>query len=241
MTNESWYLTREQVRALDAHAMTVYSMPGVILMENAGRGVSDLIVRCNADRQPVLIVCGAGNNGGDGFVIARHLQNQGMTVQIWLFTTSTRRGPKLPDDAWINHEIAVAGDIPITLVNPDKPDAWPDWNTAFTTACASSGWIVDALFGTGLTRPIDGMLADVVNTMNTAGKPIVAVDVPSGLDSNTGKPLGPTIRATHTATFVTHKTGFRDPASTEFTGTVHVVSIGVPKKLLDELRANTSS
>ena len=234
MMSESWHLTREQVRAIDATAITLFHMPGVLLMENAGRGVAEILARHNPERAPVLIVCGDGNNGGDGFVIARHLQNMGISVQLWLVARLNRRGaPQLSGDAEINFEIARAAEIPLTITDINEPG---DWQPAFAEAAARAGWIVDALFGTGLARPIAGVQAEFVEAINATGKQILAVDLPSGLHANTGEPLGPTVRATRTATFVARKIGFRDASAGLFTGEIDVVDIGVPKKLLDDVR-----
>lgn len=98
------------------------------------------------------------------------------------------------------------------------------------------GWIVDALFGTGLTRVLTAPYDEIVTAVNSRGRPVLAVDIPSGLDCDTGEPLGPTIRATHTATFVAPKKGFRNPKAKAWLGDVHVIDIGAPKKLVDEFR-----
>jgi NAD(P)H-hydrate epimerase len=102
-------------------------------------------------------------------------------------------------------------------------------------------WIVDALFGTGLTRPLSTPHSELVAQVNATGNPVLAVDIPSGLDCDTGEPLGPTIRATHTATFVAHKKGFLNPKSLEWTGEVHVIDIGAPRKLIDVYRARRTA
>jgi NAD(P)H-hydrate epimerase len=104
----------------------------------------------------------------------------------------------------------------------------------------SSVWIVDALFGTGLTRPLGSPYDEVVTQVNSSGKALLAVDIPSGLDCDTGEPFGPTIRATHTATFVAPKRGFLNPASRDWTGEVHVIDIGAPPGLVEEYRQRAS-
>ena len=102
-------------------------------------------------------------------------------------------------------------------------------------------WIVDALFGTGLSRPLATPYADLIERgINTTNSPVLAIDIPSGLDCDTGEPLGPTVRATHTATFVAPKRGFLNPKSREWTGEVHVIDIGAPRVLVDEYRKGTS-
>jgi NAD(P)H-hydrate epimerase len=102
-------------------------------------------------------------------------------------------------------------------------------------------WIVDALFGTGLSRPLKSPFEDVIALVNASTNPVFAVDIPSGLDCDRGEPLGPTIRARHTATFVAQKRGFLNPASQEWTGTVHVLDIGAPRHLVDEYRGRSRS
>jgi len=232
--SDTWHLTREQSRALDASAAALYHMPGVLLMENAGRGAAEVLASLNLTCEPVVIVSGAGNNGGDGFVIARHAQNLGMAVELWVIAPRTRRGAvQLSPDAAVNFAIVQAADIPMTVVDIAEPGEWlPD----FQVACEKAGWIVDALFGTGLARPAVGVYADAIHAVNAASKPVLAVDVPSGLDADTGDPLGPTVTARCTATFVAPKAGFANPASRAFTGQMHVIDIGAPKKLLDETR-----
>lgn len=222
-----FHLTRAQVRELDHRAIHEYGVPGVVLMENAGRGAAELLLKLNPKRKEVLILCGPGNNGGDGFVMARHLQN--LLVPAGLMYL----GDKPPSgDAGIQFEIAVRAG----LVGPVDPDtgARADFIAGWT------GWIVDALFGTGLTRPLTTPYAEIVAAVNHGKQPVLAVDIPSGLDCDTGEPLGPTIRATHTATFVAPKQGFLNPDARPWLGEVHVVDIGAPKKLVDEFRSKIS-
>jgi NAD(P)H-hydrate epimerase len=221
-------LSRDQVRELDRRAIQEYGVPGVVLMENAGRGAAELLVRLNSERQRVLILCGPGNNGGDGFVMARHLQNHGIEVDVLVFGSVERLSP----DAQVN-AIIWQKSAPLWTVDTTKAlDV--DIRRIITGA---QGWIVDALFGTGLTRPLTAPFDEVVATVNASGRPVLAVDIPSGLDCDTGEPLGPTIRATHTATFVALKRGFLNPNAAPWLGQVHILDIGAPKKLVDEYRA----
>jgi NAD(P)H-hydrate epimerase len=210
-----FYLSREQVRELDRRAVAGYGVPGVVLMENAGRGCAELLMQLNPAREPTAILCGPGNNGGDGFVLARHLDNRGWPVEIFLVEGY------LPADAEINFEIVTKTGLPVRSI--------ADWRPA-------AGWVVDALFGTGLSRGLGKPLDAVVAAINASGLPVFAVDIPSGLDCDTGEPLGPTVRAAHTATFVAEKLGFRNPASRAWTGEVHVIDIGAPRKLVDDYR-----
>jgi NAD(P)H-hydrate epimerase len=220
-------LTRAQVRDLDRRAVAEYGLPGLVLMENAGRGAAERLQRLHTSGGRFLILCGLGNNGGDGFVMARHLQNAGVAADVVHFGTIEQ----LPADARTNAQVwAKCG---------------PLWTTPATgeldvevrqVIAGARGWVVDALFGTGLSRPLGEPFAALVEAVNARGLPVFAVDVPSGLDCDTGRPLGPTIRATHTATFVAPKVGFRDPAARPYLGTVSVIDIGAPKKLVDEFR-----
>jgi NAD(P)H-hydrate epimerase len=223
-----FHLSRDQVRELDRRAIHVYGVPGVVLMENAGRGAAELLARLNPERQRVLILCGPGNNGGDGFVMARHLQNHGFPVDVLLCGEIDLLSP----DAKVNGTV--------------WQKCGPLWTVDATRALdvdvrriidGAQGWIVDALFGTGLTRPLATPFDELVSAVNASGRPVLAADIPSGLDCDTGKPLGPTIRATHTATFVALKKGFLNPDAAAWLGEVHILDIGAPKKLVDEYRA----
>lgn len=210
-----FYLAREQVRELDRRAMDDYGLPGIVLMENAGRGCSELLMRLNPSRERVSILCGPGNNGGDGFVIARHLDNAGWPVEL-AFAEGY-----LPVDAETNFEIVTKIGLTVRSILDWKPQ---------------TGWVVDALFGTGLSRKLGKPFDRIVDTINASPTPVLSIDIPSGLDCDSGEPLGPTVRATHTATFVAKKLGYRNPTSREWTGNLHIVDIGAPRKLIDEYR-----
>jgi NAD(P)H-hydrate epimerase len=221
-------LSRAAVRDLDRRAIHEYGVPGVVLMENAGRGAAELLVRLNPDRQRVLILCGPGNNGGDGFVMARHLQNRGLDVDVLLFGEVKRLSP----DAAVNAVIWQRS-APLWTAAADRRLDADQWRIV----AGAPGWIVDALFGTGLTRPLGPPFDEVVSAVNASGRPVLAVDIPSGLDCDTGEPLGPTIRAAHTATFVAPKLGFASLNAKPWLGEVHVLDIGAPRKLVDEYRS----
>lgn len=233
---DPFYLSRDEVRELDRRAIEGFGMPGVVLMENAGRDCAELLMWLNPERKPVVILCGPGNNGGDGFVIARHLDNHGWPVSAWLFADPA----KLTGDAGVNYRVVQASGRSVR--------AYPDWfasgmgdgvyqrDMAAAPAELARGWVVDALFGTGLGRAIGNPVAMAVAAVNASRAPVLAVDIPSGLDCDSGEPLGPTVKATHTATFVAHKKGFLNPASRPWTGEVHVIDIGAPRVLIDEYR-----
>lgn len=214
-------LTRAQVREVDRRAIEEYGLPGLVLMENAGRSAAELLVQLGV-AGPVTIVCGKGNNAGDGFVIARHLQIRGFEVEILL------AGPaeSLTGEAAVfYHVLCKAGCSMRDLSKASQAD----WQTALTST--SAGWIVDALLGTGLTGPAREPLATAIEAINQQRRPVFAVDLPSGLDCDTGISAGPCVRADHTGTFVARKIGFDNPVSERWTGQVHVLDIGIPRTL----------
>jgi len=225
-----FWMSRDEVRELDRRAIEGFGVPGIVLMENAGRGCAEWLMRLNPERKTTVILCGPGNNGGDGFVIARHLDNHGWPVEVCILA----RHNKTRGDADINFDILYTSGIEFTQFRPDYFEA--SHQELLRREIAKAGWIVDAMFGTGLARPLSGPFAWVVETINARSVPVLAIDIPSGLDCDTGEPLGPTVRATQTATFVAHKKGFLNPRSREWTGEVHVIDIGVPRVLVDEYR-----
>ncbi|MCH8970011.1 MAG: NAD(P)H-hydrate epimerase [Planctomycetes bacterium] len=214
-------LTREQIREIDRCAIEEYGIAGIVLMENAGRNAAELI-RANLKEtdQPaaVCILCGRGNNGGDGFVIARHLFNAGLKVEIILFADPEKLAP----DARVNHDIAHKMKIPIRAFT--ESDA---------AACVSRAQVViDALLGTGFSGKVRPPLDRAIELINSADHALkVAIDVPSGLDCNTGQPAAATVRADLTITFVAPKTGFASAA--EYTGQVLTADIGAPRTLFN--------
>jgi len=218
-SGEPLRLTREQVREIDRRAIEEYAMPGTILMENAARAVADVAKEMLADIKwpTVAIVCGDGNNGGDGLAVARHLHNSGFTVELIIGTDHS----KYRGDAEVNWRIVEAmGLVSDTCWNPDN-------------AMLHANLVIDALFGTGLTSPPrDTRLIDLMNGLR---KKVLSVDLPSGMDCDTGLPLGTCVRAARTVTFVAEKVGFANPASKEFTGEITIGDIGCPRELIEEV------
>lgn len=216
----SGYLTREQVRAFDNHAIEQLGIPAVVLMENAGRGAAH-VLRSLGIHGPVVIACGKGNNGGDGLVIARHLANAQCDVSVVLFAQPNDLSP----DAAIQWNIVQNMRLAAQIVSKPLDEM------ILAAAFAKADWIVDALFGTGLTGPVRAPFDRVIASINDSPARVLAMDIPSGLDADTGEPLGSTIRAEHTVTFVAPKLGFRNPAAAAFTGRVHVADIGVQLRM----------
>jgi len=165
----------------------------------------------------VAVLAGAGNNGGDGFVVARHLLVRGIAVDVYLLSEPE----KIRGDARVNLDALVR------LGMVCRPA------TGHTATSMAERWgtydlLVDALGGTGITGGLRGDLAVAVEAANATGKPILAVDIPTGLDADTGQAAGPAIRAVRTVTFVAAKRGFAAPGAAAFTGRVTVADIGVP-------------
>ena len=218
MSQTEYILDRESVRAVDRAAVEEYGIPGIVLMENAARGLADqaLQMLVNAQDSPpiALIVCGSGNNGGDGSALGRHLHNA--SVKVLLVHLGE---PRAGSDAAINCAISQKMGLPEIAL---------DEMASHTDA----DLIVDAIFGTGLDRPVSGPAAEAIERINGASAPVLAVDVPSGLDCDTGEPMGTTIRADCTVTFVAKKPGLITAAAKEYVGKVVVADIGAPIELV---------
>jgi len=217
-------LTRDQVRDVDRRATADYGLAGIVLMENAGRGAAELLIQLGIAGR-VVICAGKGNNGGDGFVIARHLDIQGFETTVLLACQPA----DLTGDAAANYgALVAAGQEPVVVgSNLDPPE--------LDRRLATADWIVDALLGTGTKGNIREPFLTIIAAINRAGKKVLAVDLPSGMDCDTGLALGACVRADHTATFVARKVGFDAPGAERLTGQVHVIDIGVPRRLLETL------
>src|SRR5947209_7203710 len=210
-------LTRAQVREIDRLAVEKYHMPSIVLMENAARSAAEVAMSMIPSNRRAAILCGAGSNGGDGWAIARHLHNRGVGVEI------IDLSPKpLSGDALTNQRIAQAMKI--------KTSSWHG-----LPAHAGGCLIVDAIVGTGLSKPPAGDFRSAIETLNLSGLLTLAVDLPSGLDCDTGQPLEIAVRATKTITFVAEKIGFANPASKQYTGEIIVGDIGCPRGLIEEV------
>ena len=214
--------SRDEIREFDRHAIEDLGIPGAVLMENAGRQIADVardMIRDVAD-PTVLILAGRGNNGGDGFVVARHLAMDGVRAEVVLLAAREQvRG-----EAATNLEILEKMGFEVRIL-----DGPPERIVAeFEPLPAAADLVVDGLLGTGTRGEIREPYAGVINAVNAAGKPVLAIDIPSGLDCDTGRPLGPTIRATRTVTMAALKTGFEQPGAAEYTGEVILADIGVP-------------
>lgn len=215
-------LTRDQVRQFDAWAIQEMGVPGVVLMENAARNCAQVILEhFSSDVQKgACIFCGTGNNGGDGFVIARQLFNQGIAVRI----IHCGDIDKIKGDAKINLEICRRMNLPMFTVDIESHSLCRD----IEEIVASSGLLVDAILGTGMQGQLKEPVALLISSINSHNLPIVAVDIPSGLDCDTGIPLPVSIEAAATITFVALKKGFvENPDARTATGRIFVADIGL--------------
>ncbi|MBC8203442.1 MAG: NAD(P)H-hydrate epimerase [Planctomycetes bacterium] len=206
--------SRNGVRNVDRDAIDRYGMQGIVLMENAARGSVDVIVDvCNKNElQQIIVVCGAGNNGGDGYAIARHLHNRGCKTSVLSIAP-----PKTPE-AVTNAEIAEKMCIPFVIYRDDL----------FEDATL----IIDAIFGTGINQEVRGPAVPIIASIGQCNAKIVSIDIPSGLDCDTGQPLGMAVKADLTITFAGFKQGFMQNSSACYVGDVVVVDIGCPQELV---------
>lgn len=210
-------LTTTQMGRADRLAVES-GVKSLFLMENAGRAVANEARRLVGTSGRVTVLCGPGNNGGDGFVAARHLRESGIGVRVVIL-------------------------VPLNALKGDAAVMAQRWNGPTEPFSAQmledADLIVDALFGAGLTRALDGEAAAAVKAMNATGKPIVAVDVPSGLDGATGTFAGPVVHARRTVTFFRRKPGHLLLPGMQLCGPVTVADIGIPEKVLDEIAPQT--
>jgi NAD(P)H-hydrate epimerase len=224
-------LTRDQLRRVDELAASRYGIPSLILMENAGRSAASIIDAAYGPKGRTFVVCGSGNNGGDGCVIARHLHNHGWEVRLMIiapFESCTL-------DTGANLGIIEAlGLRPIIALEAASQQS-------AAKSIEPGDVVVDALLGTGFRGEVRPPLNQLIDEINAACKrATVAVDVPSGLDCDTGQPSRATIRADLTVTFVAMKRGFTFPRAAPFLGRIEVADIAAPPALIDEVAGPSS-
>lgn len=205
-------LTREQSRAVDQWAVREHGLTGLVLMENAGRGVVDVLLSQQPTPRRVLILCGKGNNGGDGFVIARHLIIRGIDCRVVLLVDPG----ELQGDALTNFDILQSAGMTIEDASQMEAES------------SDYDWIVDAILGTGTVGEPREPYRSAIQWLNNQSAKVLAVDLPSGLDCDTGVPSATTVKADVTCTFHAPKVGFANPKAQKFLGELHVVSIGIP-------------
>lgn len=246
-------MSRDEVRGLDERASAGLGIPTLLLMENAGRGAAGWLAELvgvlppDAGGRPfamttgrpdpdvphgptpprILVLCGPGNNGGDGGVVARHLDAWGFPVEVvWL-----ARADRLRGDAATQFGILDRSGVSQSAWLDDHPGDTID-PRPLRDRMAAADWLVDGLLGTGLSRTVEGPIRVAIEAINESGRPVFALDLPSGLDADTGAPMGVAVRAEATATFAAPKMGFSAPGAVDYTGKVAVIDIGVPRALI---------
>ncbi len=220
-------LTARQMREADRRTIEDLGVPSLVLMENAGREVAAAIEAefGNLVGRRVAVLCGRGNNGGDGFVVARLLHHRGVDVSVFL----AGRVPDVKGDALVNLERVQGLGLPVAEIGRQL-----EWERR-APVLAHHALVVDALFGTGLTAPLAGLLAAIVEDINGAGVPIVSIDLPSGLSADTHALIGPSVRAALTVTLGAPKLPLVLLPASEVAGRLVVADIGIPPEVIESL------
>lgn len=223
-------INRQRARELDHKAVEEFGLPSIVLMENAGRGVADKLCQLGIDGR-VVICCGPGNNGGDGFVIARQLDLRGYQVHVFAWGWNRDSNADVckatsATDAAVNLQVLRAAKIPLRF-DPES--------SVLSAELRQAAWVIDALLGTGARGEPRPPLDLVIDTINASGVPVLAVDLPSGLDCDTGEAAKHAIHARHTCTFVAAKPGFFVIGAKAYTGEIHICDIGAPRVLVEQM------
>ena len=218
-------VTANEMQLMDRRTIESFGMPGRILMENAGRGATRFFFKQFSDfkNKRIGVIAGRGNNGGDGFVIARYLAQSGADVWVYLLAASNR----VEGDAAANLKLLNPLNIPLIEI-PDESS----FSASQSDMEDCDIWI-DAILGTGLKSDVKGYFQTVIDFINELNQPVFAVDIPSGLNSDTGKPCGTCIRASATATFGFAKTGHMIHPGPGYTGALEIVDIGIPPYIVE--------
>lgn len=202
-------VTAAQMKAIDTFTIEEIGIPSLVLMERASLEIAKMIVK-NYEKKKIIIVCGTGNNGGDGIAIGRILHLKGYDVEIVLVGKMNQASDQTKT------QIKIARQLNMSIQLEDLKDIGKD------------ALIIDAIFGIGLNREIDTHYEDIINSINQSYATIVSVDIPSGLSADNGKPLNKAVKASKTYTIGFIKKGFTNPQAKEFTGDIEVIDIGYP-------------
>ncbi len=213
-------LTAEQAKDIDFKARNILGISTLVLMENAGRAVAEEAVKMLRYQRAAAIFCGKGNNGGDGFVAARHLLAYGIKPDIFLAGSISEAG----NEAGINLKILLKLGQKVSEVKEENLNLIKD-------KISRSVLIIDALLGVGLKGDVRGIFRDLIKTINSAEAKVLSVDIPSGLDATTGRILGCCVKADKTISFIARKRGMVFGDGPRYCGRVIVRDLGVPLKL----------
>lgn len=220
-----YIVTNQQMKAVDQMAINDYKIPGIVLMENAGLAVVEEINKQFEARSKAVIVCGGGNNGGDGFVIGRHLLNRGFELALFVIGSPER----IQGDARINYEIMAKLHSGIQIIEDEAGIK------QLESALKDSDFVVDAIFGTGLKSEIHGVAESVICVMNQWGQYIFAVDIPSGISGDDGNVMGEAVEADKTVTFDMPKCGNLLFPGADYNGDLIIKPIGIPYEVHEKL------
>jgi len=212
-------VTSDEMRRVDKKTIEEYGIPGVVLMERAGLAVASKIKEVFGQKR-VIIVAGSGNNGGDGFAVARNLSKEGWDVRVFL----TSKPENIKGDALLQYRIAKNFGVSVLPVK--------ELLTHSSSFVTKHSIFVDALFGTGLSKTIAGTLSEVIRQINKSKQPIISVDIPSGISSDTGQIMGEAVKADCTVTFGLPKRGHLLYPGAEYSGRLFIEDIGFPEELL---------
>ena len=220
-----YLVSAKEMQTMDTATIETFGLPGRVLMENAGRGATKIFLEKIYHHHPgarVAVIAGRGNNGGDGFVIARYLAQKQIPVRVYLLSKKERVG----GDAASN--LALLGPMGISVKEIADIGTF---NSFKSELCHQNIWI-DAILGTGLSSDVKGLYKEVIDFINTSKRPIFSVDIPSGLNSDTGQPCGTCIKATVTTTFAFAKIGHLLYPGADYTGNLFIVEIGIPPHIV---------
>ena len=222
-------LTPRQMKAIDETAINTLGIPGIVLMENAAIHTvfkaSEMLKEKEAPK--ITVVAGSGNNGGDALAVTRHLLSMGYTVSVFSLTDLE----ELSGDAYINGRILknIGVNVPVIAENDDLE--------RLKIACSESDLVIDGIFGTGLNRPVDGILSDVIDIINSFSSKILSIDIPSGISGLTGAVMGNAVKADATVTFHLPKIGMFIYPGAAYVGELSVADIGIPYALSENMEA----
>ncbi len=224
------YLTVKKINRIDRLASEKYGIPSIILMENAGRSVAEETIKTLKRKKPaktqkIAVLCGSGKNGGDGFVAARYLYNYGYQVKVYLLKNPNN----ISGDTLTNYTILKKIGVETKLISPSKLNS-------LSSELKKANCIIDAIFGTGIKGKVTGLPAQIIKMVNQTkkvitSKPVISVDLPSGLDGDTGFPLGKCVKTTVTVTMGYPKKGFLNPEAKKYLGKLIIADIGYPRNI----------
>lgn len=223
-----YLVSAKEMQTMDTATIETFGLPGRVLMENAGRGAAKLFLEKiyhHHNGARVAVIAGRGNNGGDGFVIARYLAQKQIPIRVYLLSRKERVG----GDAAANLALLGPMGIPVKEITDIST-----FNSFKSELCHQNIWI-DAILGTGLSSDVKGVYKEVINFINASKRPTFSVDIPSGLNSDTGQPCGTCIRATVTATFAFAKIGHLLYPGADYTGDLSIVEIGIPPHIVNRI------